>query len=1100
MTRPSDWEARNRIVDDLETNLLVEAGAGSGKTTSLVGRMVSLIRTGSAQVDRIAAITFTNKAADELRERFRLALEKSLSSAEDVGERQRYADAMEGLDQNFIGTIHAFCGMLLRDRPVEAGLDPAFRELNEQAGEEFQSRCWDDYLLQLEELGRVNELEELQRYGINVNTLKAVYDRVSLFSDVQIEAPEVPRPDFDLIRLSLPRLMAEAWLYMPTYEPERGWDTLQKVLRLIKQKEHNWSWENDFHVLSMAMEFDKKLDVTQNRWTEKAMAKEMRDRFQDWQITVLFPFLRAWREYLYPKFIRFVMPAVAYAQQRRTESGVVSFQDLLEKATVMLRESSAVRGYFANRFQRLLVDEFQDTDPIQAEMMFLLTGTGEREGEKDWRKLQPRPGSLFIVGDPKQSIYRFRRADISIYNEVKRRIAEVGDVLQLHANFRSVQAIGDYVNYQFESKFPKEASEQQAAFVQMQTQSQNPTAKKKATHGIHTLTYPKMAGGKVAVANEDAKQVSAYIAWACGKNGLNIQERDTNNEYQVRRAVPSDFLILLKTREFISLYAEALDRCGIPADTAGSAAIYPEMFSLAQLSACLSDPSNKIALLSVLRGELFGISDQELYDYKKAGHPYHYLALPDDGVEIGEEMPVYAVLEKLRTYYAWTRNLPAVTALTRIMEDMGMLVHASQKEAGSTRAGTLIKLLQQLQDEINSAAGWGALADTLAEWCQGKGVETSSLYAGRNQSVRIMNLHKAKGLEAPVVFLACPCGESDHDATEYVDRTVDPAVGYFTISKQKYEFVKETLAQPVGWEAMNLKEREFMNAERDRLLYVAATRAKQMLVISQYPEQPAKCPWSPLLLGMEMVPELEVPAFESEDRAEYRGQLDVVEFMAERAEKVVRLGQSSYARASVTGLTKSSGEVPEWSSEGRGMAYGSLVHMGIEAAGKGMAGEQLAAYMEMLADQLKVNVDFVAEAVLAVFAFTNSELWQRALRARTRLHEVRLIFQKRSEEIAVEAASDPEVAVSTEDWTLADTVRTVYVEGVIDFLFEEEDGWVIVDFKTDHFEVGKEESFVRFYRPQVMSYAREWEQTFGYKVKETGLYFVGHERYVEMNK
>ncbi|MDQ0917575.1 exodeoxyribonuclease V subunit beta [Paenibacillus sp. V4I5] len=1100
MTRPNDWVARNRIEDDLQTNLLVEAGAGSGKTTSLVGRMISLIRTGNAQVKSIVAITFTNKAADELRERFRLALEKSLSNALDPGEKQRYAAAMEGLDQIFIGTIHAFCGMLLRERPVEAGLDPAFKELDEQASEEFQNRCWDDYLLQLEEIGRVNELEELQGYGINVNTLKAVYDRVSLFSDVQIEVPEVPRPDFDLIRLSLPRLIAEAWPYLPTYEPERGWDTLQRVLRLIKQKERNWSWENDFHVLSMAMEFDKKLEVTQNRWTEKAKAKEIRDRFQDWQITVLVPFIRAWREYLYPKFIHFVMPAVAYTQQKRTESGVVSFQDLLEKATTMLRESSAVRGYFADRFQRLLVDEFQDTDPIQAEMMFLLTGTGEHEGEKDWRKLQPRSGSLFIVGDPKQSIYRFRRADISIYNEVKRRITETGDVLQLHANFRSVQAIGDYVNYQFDSKFPKVASEEQAAFVQMQTQSPNPYAKKKATYGIHTLTYPKIPGGKAAVANEDARQVSAYIAWACGKNGLNIQERDTNGEYQVRRAVPNDFLILLKTREFISLYAEALDRCGIPADTAGSAAIYPEMLSLAQLVVSLADPSNKIALLSVLRGELFGISDQELYDYKKAGHSYHYLAIPDDGVEIPEATPVYVVLEKLRIYYAWTRKLPAVTALTRIMEDMGLLVHASQKEAGSTRAGTLIKLLQQLQDEINSAAGWGALTDTLAEWCQGRGVETSSLYAGRNQSVRIMNLHKAKGLEAPVVFLACPCGESDHDATEYIDRTVDPAVGYFTISQQKSEFVKETLAWPAGWEAMNLREREFMNAEKNRLLYVAATRAKQMLVISQYPEQPAKSPWSPLLLGMQIVPELEVPAFEAEERAEYRGQLDVTAFMAERTQKVVQLGQSTYARTSVTGLTKSSGGIPEWSSEGRGMAYGSLVHMGIEAVGKGKEGEQLTAYVEMLADQLEVKDDFVAEAVFAVVAFTNSELWQRALRAKTRLHEVRLLFMKSSEEVAGDAVSAPEVAVSIEEGTSADTVRAVYVEGVIDFLFEEEDGWVIVDFKTDHFEDGKEEAFVRFYRPQVMTYAREWQQTFGYRVKEAGLYFVGLEKYVDLNK
>ncbi|MEC0269725.1 UvrD-helicase domain-containing protein [Paenibacillus anseongense] len=1098
MTRPNDWEARNRILEDLETNLLVEAGAGSGKTTSLVGRMVSLIRTGAATVDQIAAITFTNKAADELRERFRLALEKALGSTADQAKKQRFAIAMEQLDVNFIGTIHSFCGMLLRERPVEAGLDPTFQELDEQAEEEFHNRCWDEYLMQLEERGQGSRLEELRQYGIHVTTLKAVYDRVSMFSDVKIETIELTRPDFDLTRLSLPPLIAEASPYLPNSEPEKGWDSLQKVLRIIKQKERSWSWNNDQQVLSMAMEFDKKLDVTQNRWTDRAKAKEMRDRFHDWQITVLFPFLRSWREYLYPKLIDFVAPAVTYAEHRRAESGVVSFQDLLMKATVLLRESLPVRRYFANRYQRLLVDEFQDTDPIQAEMMFLLTGAGNHEGEKDWRKLQPRSGSLFIVGDPKQSIYRFRRADISIYNEVKRRITECGDVLQLHGNFRSVQAIGDYVNYQFESKFPKEATEQQAAFVKMETQAPNPAAKKKASHGIYTLTYPKIPGGKAAVAMEDAKRVSAYIAWACGKNGLNIQERDSNGEYVVRRAVPNDFLILLKTREFISLYAEELDRCGIPAETAGSAAIYPEMFSLAQLCASLLDPSDKVALLSVLRGELFGISDQELYEYKKAGHPFHYLALPEAETSLKEALPVYDVLSKLRTYYGWTRNLPAVAALARMMEDMGLLVHTALREAGATRAGTMLKHLQQLQDQVDSAAGWGSLTEMLLQWSSGKGVETSSLYAGRNQAVRIMNLHKAKGLEAPVVFLACPCGETDHDAEEHVDRTVDPAVGYFIISQRKYDFVNETLAQPVGWEAMSVREREFMNAEKDRLLYVAATRAKQMLVISQYPEQPAKCPWSPLMLGMDMVAELEVPTFVTEDRAEYTGQPDVEGFLKDRRMKVDRLGQPSYARISVTGLTKSSGETPEWSSEGRGMAFGSLVHMGIEAIGKGMEEEQLLAYMEMLVVQEKLSEEYLKEAFQAVTAFTESELWQRALRAKSRLHEVRLMIRKNAYDMAADGGSSIEVAAAGQEGVAAGVVGNVFIEGVIDFLFEEEDGWVIVDFKTDHFEEGKEEAFVRFYRPQVMAYASEWERTFGYKVKESGLYFVGHQMYVKL--
>lgn len=1098
MIKPGDIEARKRIVEDLETTFIVEAGAGSGKTTSLVGRMVSLIRTGAARADQLAAITFTNKAADELKERFRMDLERSLLVAGDQ-EKTRLSAALECLDHIFIGTIHAFCGMLLRERPVEAGMDPAFRELDEQAEMELRSRCWDEYVQQLIEEGKDGELQELRVYGIHVNTLKGVYDRVSLFTDVRIEAADLPRPDFDTIRLSLPGLVDEACPYLPSSEPERGWDALQKALRTVKQKERNLSWSDDKHVLQLAAEFDKKLDVTLNRWVDKTKAKEFKERFQEWQVAVLFPFLQAWREFLYPKLIHVVLPAVAYGERKRLEAGFVSFQDLLMKAASLLREAPEVRRYFANRFRRLLVDEFQDTDPIQAEMMFLLTGRGEDPEEKDWRKLRPCPGSLFIVGDPKQSIYRFRRADISIYNEVKSRIEACGEVLQLNANFRSVQAIGEYVNYQFETKFPKEASEQQAAFVTMETQIPNPEIKKKAAHGVYTLTYPKLPGGKAAVAAEDAKRIAAYIAWATKNGNLKIQERDSSTGgYALRAAMPSDFLILTKTKEFIGLYAEMLDHHGVPAETAGSAVLYEEMLSLSQLGACLADPSDKVALLAVLRGPFFGASDRELLAYKQQGHPFHFLMLPQACGGASDADPVREALIKLRLYYGWTRKLPALTALYRMLEDMGLLLYTALQEAGATRTGTLLKLLQQLQDSPDTAADWGALAETLSAWTTGRGVEASSLYAGRGQAVRIMNLHKSKGLEAPVVFLACPCGESDHDAAEHIDRSQDPAAGYFTISQRKFDYVNETLAQPMGWESMGLKEREFMNAEKDRLLYVAATRAKQLLVISQYPEQPAKSPWSPLMEGMEWASELEIPDVQPQVAEPYNGRPDIGLFRMERVVLLEQLKQPTYAHVSVTGLTKKAGDIPEWSSEGHGMTFGSLVHQGIEAVGKGLSADALQSYMQMIGAQLQLTVEISKEAYLAVTAVIGSDLWQRALGAKKRLYEVRLTVRKEPDEIGLAetgGSSPDEVAAAKE----CSAVSTVFLEGVIDFLFEEEDGWVLVDFKTDRFDEDKVESFLRFYKPQVMAYAKEWSGTFGYKVKEAGLYFTDHHKYVVLS-
>jgi len=150
LNEPSDQQARKRILEELNTTFLVEAGAGSGKTTSLVGRLLALIESGTAKMEHIAAITFTNKAADEMKERFRIALERKTADIE--GEtRERMEEALANLDQIFIGTIHAFCSSMLRERPIEAGLDPSFEEMDDEMNRAFHDQCWDEYLIQLQE-------------------------------------------------------------------------------------------------------------------------------------------------------------------------------------------------------------------------------------------------------------------------------------------------------------------------------------------------------------------------------------------------------------------------------------------------------------------------------------------------------------------------------------------------------------------------------------------------------------------------------------------------------------------------------------------------------------------------------------------------------------------------------------------------------------------------------------------------------------------------------------------------------------------------------------------------------------------------------------
>lgn len=1088
---PPDQADRERILLDLDTTLLVEAGAGSGKTTSLVGRLLAFIDHG-VQAEQIAAITFTNKAAGELKERFRVALENANRTVEPGSmSRNRYSAALSKLDLMFIGTIHSFCALLLRERPIEAGLDPYFEEMAEEEDKLFRDACWDEYITELNET-QLRFLDELSLLGVDVNTLREVYDRVSMFSDVELPCQERMCPNFDRIRETLFPLIETAVPYIPLTEPDQGWDKLQMLVRTNRQKLRLIDLKDDMRILEIAEQFEGKINVTQKRWTSKEQAAQLKSRFIDWQETVLFPFLQEWREYLYPKLIAFVRPAILYCQERRLSAGRLNFQDLLVETAKLLRDHREVRAYFAQKYQRILVDEFQDTDPVQAELIFLLTGVTELGMEdQDWRRLKPRPGSLFLVGDPKQSIYRFRRADISIYNEVKARVRECGAVLKLTSNFRSVPSIGDYINSRFADKFPSAETEYQAAFAKMETDWD--LSSQAAGHGVQVLIYPKIAGGKAAAALEDAKRIASYISWACTDGNLQVIQRDGT----IRNAVPGDFLILTKTKQFIHVYAEQLDLSGIPADTTGSTTAYEEMLMLWQLVCCLEDAAEQPALLAVLRGMLFGLSDQQLWAYKQTGYRISLYESISPGDLNEDAQPVGAVLAKLRVYLNWVRTLSAAAAFSLIVEDLGIVPYVSALPAGSVRAGTLVGLMQLVNSDARAASSWSELCRLMERACQG--METSSLYVGGDQAVRVMNLHKAKGLEAAVVILAGPCEESKHDPAQYIDRTSDPAAGYFTIHKKTGGFHSKMVAQPPDWDEMSERELTFANAEKDRLLYVAATRPKQMLVISLYPEQPAKCPWTPLVEGMPELPELRVPELIQTPKTELTEGPDILSIRATRQRQLRDISRPTYSLLSVTEQTKMLHDRPQWSSEGKGMAFGSVVHRSLEMLGKGLAESDLEEAVHLLASEEGLTAEYTPEAVRIARSILVSELWQRSLRARRRLFELPLLLRKSTEELkaynslGMEDMSREAAAASTiED----ETVKHAYLRGVIDFLFEEEDGWVIVDFKTDHVEQGVLQSFVNFYRPQVLVYAAEWENTYGFKVKEAGLYFAGIGRYV----
>ncbi len=233
--------------------------------------------------------------------------------------------------------------------------------------------------------------------------------------------------------------------------------------------------------------FDKKLKPTLNRWNSKEDAKFYEEKFNTFVEVEIRPLLQQWREFCHPKVVQFLQGAMETYTVLKKERSLLNFQDLLLHTANLLRENNEVREYFQGKYKVLLIDEFQDTDPIQAEIMFYLTG--EDTTEKEWTKCKPKRGSLFVVGDPKQAIYRFRRADIDTYNRVKQLIEEHGgEVLQLTMNFRTLDSVTEKLNEVFSNHLPESENTYQAAYRPLNSFKKDDG---KALSGIKKLTVPR---------------------------------------------------------------------------------------------------------------------------------------------------------------------------------------------------------------------------------------------------------------------------------------------------------------------------------------------------------------------------------------------------------------------------------------------------------------------------------------------------------------------------------------------------------------------------------------------------------------------------------
>jgi ATP-dependent helicase/nuclease subunit A len=1056
-----DAEARRAIVEDLDTNLFVEAAAGTGKTSSLVDRMRALVLEGKP-VERLCAVTFTVKAAAQLKERFQIALETSRSEAIDPERRRRLEDAIAGMDRCFVGTIHSFCARLLRERPVEAGVDPEFEELDETRHLLLRSEAWERYKQKLfVESNPV--LPELAQYEIPVEVLRDAYECLAENPDVEAGNPgRLREPDFARERPKVAEFLATARAALPAREPVRGWDKLQRRLRRALRLERILDLEKSTSFAEVLERLDGSGDATLNRWPDAGVARKLEQGFKALRDGVVRPALQCWREFLYPIAVEAVVPATAEFERLRREKGALDFNDLLLKARNLLRDHPEARREFQERFTPVLVDEFQDTDPIQAEVLLYLTGGDFRE--KDWRKLAPVEGSLFVVGDPKQSIYRFRRADVETYDRVKERVlASGGRVVDLTANFRSTPEVCAWVNRVFDGPFPREATEEQAAYAPLHPE-RKPA---RGPSGAFRLEVPP-AGSRSweAIARQDAIRIAAWIRGALD-SGFEVGGDGSRAGADAHRqpVKPGDFLLLFRYKKRMDLYAKELEARGVSYEISGGGA-FSESEDLADLLPVLEtlvDPANPVSLVASLSGSFFGVDDDALYRFRRSGGRFHLFAPLPAGVD----ERIARALRMLTEAHELSRSLPPGAALAAICEKLGAMAHGGARELGGTRAGNLLKACSIARSLSARGSPFGSIIRYLRELTEASDAEEMSTRPGETRAVRLMTLHRAKGLEAPIVFLADPTGDRETSVNWCVDRKREVPQGWLRVAERSE---RREIARPEGWSKRAEVETLFQEAERDRLLYVAATRAADVLVVSVGPDS-VKSPWAKLAhAATRPLPEVAKPRAASDLPRPPDFARELAESRRARGARREFARRPGYVVEQVTHVAHDSSSTPFASRTGRGMTWGRVIHRLLEALMKDSSLDVGAYAMNLLVEEDRPAGD-LEEAVRLVEAVRDSPLWARATSARRRLVEVPFALMAPSADLGV--VEGP-----------AETL----LQGAIDLAFEEDTGWVLVDYKSDTI-AGNLEELVAFYSPQIDLYRRYWERLTGRPTK-AGLFFV----------
>lgn len=1089
--KPIDHENREEVVHITDDNITIIAGAGTGKTTILIDKILNILKSGFAEIDEIIAMTFTEKAALEMSLRLRYKLIKELENGNLSNEQYtRLKDTIKNLDSAHISTIHSFALSLIRERPIETNVSPEVKIMDDIVKEEILNDVFEDWFIEIQRehgdfIGEVLEseitIDDMKKTALRLVDARDLIPHLNLnYEKVNLEE------EYENISSNIDRVYEFAL--------KNCTDDEDRLFKLVK------SYKEDFDKLKMAEDIQDTFKEYIFEGDRNAIQGQGRGRKgnwiddgKDWVIENAELMNRVSKNgelkksllcEMTVRLLELLKEFIKKYDERKHKTGYINYSDMLLKARDLLRDNYRVRKSFQDKFKYILIDEFQDTDPLQVEIAFYLAEDSDNGFADRWDDVVLRDNALFIVGDPKQSIYHFRRADLATYNTVLEKLKDRSHYIELEQNFRSQRSIIEWVNALFSEVFEtNEETINQPEYlpiyhfegIQMEDRP-----------GVIQLypDEPDICGIENVddAAEIEARYIASYIRWMVEEEQMMIYDKRTGRPREIQYR---DVAVLFSARGRNEVYRRYFDDFNIPYYYKGEKDIFEGSIlrGLRNLLRAIAYPGDSVSIAGALTSPLFGLTSEDLLAHKYNGGVINYLT--DQNIE----SPVLNfAFDLMKRYYNLKDELKISEMIGRILSELSLreIIEVWGRDYRVDEG--LISVLDIAQrfekDHPGSIVDFVEWFDTIMEMDDDKlEIELVQRDEGAN-TIQCMTIHKAKGLEFPVVILSKLYGQINVNIYEVKD-----------FLNESYELTIKGEFSTENFEEMKEIEKKMEYEEEVRLLYVAMTRARDYLILPIiYPESiitndgqfftnrymkylddfifkynPGDgnsgdiIPYGGEFRGSLIYDisslDLNPPEFEKTETVSKKFEKLDLDREKERRERLLsRFGglkrDEELIGIKFRSVTDEKDEVNFRGGHKEGKLIGNIFHKVMEEIDfeRGEGVSELV-HRRCVKEDGEHLIDIIMEMLERTLA---SDIVEEAVRAERYYREVPVDF--------------------IEDDTL--------VSGKIDLLIEGEDGLIVVDYKTDDVDDDEWVKRLSIYARQVEEYARGVELATGNRVKE----------------